>query len=204
MYLAAMSSTCFLTSALNCRLCRVALGCRQAVVEHAAVVFQRKLGIDAHRAGRLGQDQHAVDARAALQGVLEGIGVGRQAVAHQRFQLNLAEGAARALVAQHFLQRHDVGRQAVDLLLRLVDHRQPRHHRGEGLVGFLEAFVEPLGHLAGDLIEPAIDRLRQLLHALVEVRGHAFQRVLQQALARRVPARSAFPASRSGTGRTGR
>ena len=67
-------------------------------------------------------------------------------------------------------------------LLRLVDHRQPRHHRGKGFVGFLEAFVEPFGHLAGDFVEAAIDGLRQLLHALVEVGGHAFQRVLQQAL----------------------
>ncbi len=114
--------------------------------------------------------------------MLEGKGVGRQAVSHQRFQLDLAEGAARALVAQYLLQADDIGRQVLDLFLRLVDHRQARHHRGEGLVGLLEALVEPLGDLAGDFVEPAVDRLRQLLHALAELRGHAFQRVLQHAL----------------------
>jgi hypothetical protein len=65
-----------------------------------------------------------------------------------------------AQFAENFLQADDVGGQPLDLLLRLVDHRQPRHHRSKGLVGFLEAFVEPLGHLAGDFVEPAVDRLR--------------------------------------------
>ncbi len=114
--------------------------------------------------------------------MLEGVGVGRQAVPHQRLQLHLAEGAARAFVAQDLLQRHDVGGEPLDLLLRLVDHREARHHRGEGLVGFLEALVEALGDLAGDLVQAAVDGLRQLLHALAELPVHALERVLQQAL----------------------
>src|SRR3569832_276862 len=40
--------------------CGVALDQQQADDEHAAVVFQRELGIDADHAGRGGQDQHAI------------------------------------------------------------------------------------------------------------------------------------------------
>ena len=116
----------------------------QPGVEHAVIVLQRKLGVHRDQAGRLGQPQHAVGARAVGQRVLQLEGVRRQHVAHQRLELHLAEGAARALVAQQLLQAHHVAGQAVDLLLRLVDGGQPRHHVDEGLVGLLEALVEAL------------------------------------------------------------
>ena len=54
-------------------------------------------------------------------------GLRRQHVSHQRFELHLAEGAARALVAQQLLQAHHAARQVLDFLLRLVDGGQALH-----------------------------------------------------------------------------
>ena len=156
MYLLAMSSTCLRRSARNWRCAGSAIAPRQPRLEHAVIVLERKLGVHRDHAGRLGQLQHAIGAVAVGQRVLEFEGVGRQQVAHQRLELHFAEGAARALVAQQLLQADDVAGQTVDLLLRLVDGGQPRHHVGEGLVGLLEALVQPLGDLAADLLQARV------------------------------------------------
>ena len=48
------------------------------------------------------------------------------------------------------LQADDIGGQTIDLLLRFIDRRQSRHYVGKSFVGFLEAFVKALIHLATD------------------------------------------------------
>ncbi len=107
----------------------------------------------------------------------------RQRVAHDRFQLHLAERAARTLVAEQFLQADHAAGQGLDLLLRLVDGRQPRHHVGERLVGLFEALVEPFVDLAADLAQTLVDFAGQGLRRFGELRHHrlaAFAEVLRE------------------------
>ena len=111
-----------------------------------AIALQRKLGIDGNRPRRMRQLQQAVGAHPRGQRHLEGVGRGRQRAGHQVVQLHLAEGAARLLVGQHFLQAHDLGRQLADLLLRLVDARQALAQVGDDLSGGLLGAVQPLVH----------------------------------------------------------
>ncbi len=111
--------------------------------------LERELGVDGDRTRRIGQLQQAVDARAGRQSVLEFVGRWRQGVLHQVVELDLAEGAARLLVGQHFLQADDLGREIADLLLRLVDAHQPLAQVGDDLARRLLGPVEPLVHHGG-------------------------------------------------------
>lgn len=65
---------------------------------------------------------------------------------HQVVELHLAERAARLLVGKHFLKADHLGRQLADLLLRLVDPRQPLPQIGDDLAGGLFAAIQPLAH----------------------------------------------------------
>ncbi len=96
----------------------------------------------------------------------------RQDIAYQRFKLNFAKCAARALVAKQFLQIDDAAGQSLDFFLCFINRRQARHHVGEGFIGFLEPLVEPLIDLAADLLEPRIEIARQCF-------GHGEQLLLQ-------------------------
>ena len=60
------------------------------------------------------------------------------------------------LSPQQLLQANDIGGEAVDFLLRFVDGRETRHHIDEGLVGFLEAFIQALVDLAADFRQSRI------------------------------------------------
>ena len=129
--------------------------------EHAVVVFQRKFRVDRHFAGGLWQHQHTIRATAVGQRGLETVGIRRQDIAYQPFQLDLAKCPARALVAEQFLQGQHVARQAVDFLLRLVDGGESRHYVGKGFVGLFEALIKTFGDLAGNLRQPRIHALGQ-------------------------------------------
>ena len=156
----------------------------QRIVEHAVVVLQGKLGIHRHQPGGIGQQQHAVDAVAIGQRVLELVCRRGQKVAHQAFQLHLAEGAACALVAEQLLQGDHVRGESVDLALCFVDGREPRHHAGEGLVGLAESFLQALVDLAADLLEARVGAARQSLDGAGELLRDGMQRVLDQLLVR--------------------
>ena len=131
-----------------------------------AVALERELGVDADRARRVGQMQQAVDARPGGQRRLEFVGLRRQGVLHQVVQLDLAEGAARLLVGQHFLQADDLGREVADLLLRLVDADQPLAQVGDDLAGRLLGAVEPLAHDLGQRLLLLAQRTLDPLHGL--------------------------------------
>ena len=99
----------------------------------------------------------------------------RQDIAHQGFQLHLTESATRALVAEQLLQAHHIGGQAIDFFLRLVDGGEPRHDLSKGVVGFLEALVQPLRYLAADLLQARVGGERQGFHRALELQrgvGH--------------------------------
>ena len=110
--------------------------------------------------------QQAVDPRAGRERRLEFIGLRRQGVLHQVVQLDLAEGAARLLVGQHFLQADDLGREIADLLLRLVDADQPLAQVGDDLAGRLLGAVEPLAHDLGERLLLLAQRTLDPLHGL--------------------------------------
>ena len=138
-------------------LCQRALDVVRRRLEHAVIIFQRKLGIDRHHAGRRRQPDHAVGTGAVGQRRLHLERAGRQHIAHQGLELHFTEGTTRTFVAQQLLQADHAAGQAVDFFLRFVDGRQPRHHVDEGFVGFLETFIEALIDLAGDFTEAGID-----------------------------------------------
>jgi len=92
------------------------------------------------------------------------------------FELHLAKCAARAFVAEQFLQAHHIGGQAVDLLLRFVNRRQARHYAGEGLVRFLETFFESFVDLAGNFRQATVGRFGKFGHSLSELLRCADQR----------------------------
>jgi hypothetical protein len=138
-------------------------------VEHAVIVLQRKLRVHRHQAGRLGELQHAIHPHAVRKRVLQVEGRWRQDVPDQRFQLHLAEGAARFLVAEQLLQAHHAAGERLDLLLRFVDGRQALHHADEGLVGLAKAFVQPLAHALRDLVEPLVELRGERLSQIGEV-----------------------------------
>jgi hypothetical protein len=147
---------------------------------------------------RVRQAQQAVDAAAVRERRLHLESRGGQDIAHQRLELHLAEGAARALVAQQLLQADDAAGEALDLLLRLVDGGQPLHHRHEGLVGLAEALVQPLVHLAGDLVEALVDLGVQRARRVGQLLGHGeLQRVQRVARAGELlPQHAAQPVAR--------
>ena len=149
----------FLDVGFELPTCRILIAFGQRVVKHSAVIFQRKFCIDANRTHRRGQYQRTIGAQPAFERELKTVRIRRQDIAHQALQLHFAKRAARAFVAEDFLQADHIGRQTLDFFLRLVDHRKPCHHRREGIVGLLEAFVEPLGDFAGNLVQPAVDGL---------------------------------------------
>jgi hypothetical protein len=156
----------------------------QSEVEHAVVVLQRELGVHRHHAGRLGQLQHAVGTVAVRQRVLELESVRRQEVSHQRLELDLAESAAGAFVTQQLLQAHDVAGEAVDLSLRLVDRRQPRHDVGKRFVGALEPLLQPLVHLAADLLQARVGGAGERLDRAGHLLADAVQGVVDELLVR--------------------
>ncbi len=142
---------------LELPLCGRPLRLVRVAIEHAVVVLQRKLGIDRDHPGGRRKAHDAVHPGAVGERVLHLEGGARQDVPHQRLELHLAESTARALVSEQLLQAHHASRQALDLLLRLVDGGQALHHADEGVVGLLEAFLQALVDLAGDLVEPLVD-----------------------------------------------
>ncbi len=116
------------------------------------------------------------------QSVLHGIGLRWHDITHQPFQLHFTERPARALVAQQFLQADDVGGQAVYFFLSLIYGSQPRHHADESFIGFLEAFVEPLVHLAADLLQSPVHRLGQGFDATRQMLGRITKGILNELL----------------------
>ncbi len=147
------------------------LGLGLVRVEHALEALERELGVDRDPPGRLGQDQQAVDPGAVAQGVLQLEAVLGHQVAHQAGQLDLAEGAARALVGEHLLQADHVAGQLGDALLRLVDPAEVLEHTGEGLGGLVEALGQAPVDLAADLLQAAVGGPGQALDALAELVG---------------------------------
>ena len=98
--------------------------------------FERELGVDDQMAPVRHVDA-AVGSGIIGQRELEFIGALRQAVGNDRLHAPLAEGAAALLVVEHLLQRRHRGRQIGDVLLRRVDHRQPREQLLEVVGGVL-------------------------------------------------------------------
>ncbi len=72
-------------------------------------------------------------------------------------------------VPEQLLQADDAAGKALDLFLRLVDGRKALHDVDEGVVGFLEAFVEAHVDLARDLVEPLVDLRGEPLARVGEV-----------------------------------
>ena len=99
--------------------------------------------------------------------MLESVGRLRKRVAHQIFQLHLAEGTARLLVRQDILKVRYLAGQGRDMFVRLFNHRQLFRHAGERAVG-------PFILVAKRLFQPRAESPLAFLHG----RGH---RLLQRA-----------------------
>ena len=118
-----MSLTCLPTSART-RACAVLRASSSRAARERGEAFERKLGVDREQAAVAGQADDAIGAGAVRQRELELVGAGGQAVAHDRLHPPLAEGAARLLVGENVLQRHDFARHLGQARLRRVDHRE--------------------------------------------------------------------------------
>jgi hypothetical protein len=136
--------------------------------------FQRKFGID-HQVTPVGHEYAAVRTGAVRQRVLEFIGPLRQAILHDRFHAPLAECTARLFVAEHGLQRGDLGCEVGDVFLGAVDDGQTLVELlqvlGCAQLGFLKRIAEPVRNR----IEPLIDRVLQLGLAAGEHADHGFE-----------------------------
>ena len=119
-----------------------------------------ELGVDRDRAGRVGQPDQAIDPAAAERG-LQLEGSRGQGVAQQVFQQDLAEAAARLLVAENVLQPDHLARQLGDVLLRRVDHRQPLLQGAERLAGLLALLLQPVADPPPEVAEPLLEGLGQ-------------------------------------------
>ena len=82
---------------------------------------------------------------------------------------DLAEGAARLLVGQHALQRVHLRRQLGDVLLRAVDHRQPRMQLLQMVAGVLGRGLHRLAEILRHRVEPLVHGLLQSLHVAFEL-----------------------------------
>ncbi len=109
--------------------------------------LQREFCVDREQARVARQADDAVGPGAVRERELEVVGARRQAVAHDRLHPPLAEGAARLLVGENVLQRHDLARHFGEPRLGGVDHRQP-------LVELAEVFARPLRLLFDPGSEP--------------------------------------------------
>ena len=125
------------------------------------IALERELGVDHDRPRRVGQLDQAVGALAVGERRLEFIGRGRQDVAYQVLELDLAEGAARLLVGQDVLQADDLAGQLGEVLLGGVDDGEPRLDVADRLLGadrgLLEAVAEALGYRVEALLERLVD-----------------------------------------------
>src|SRR5450759_5921238 len=153
-------------------------------IKHAVVILQWEFGIYRHQPSGFREFQDAVGACAAWKRVLHFVSRFRQYIGNQRGELHFAECTARTLVAQQFLQAHNIGGQGLNFLLRIVDGLQPRHDVDEGLVGLLEAFVEALVDLAADLTRARIDSLGKSLNGGRYLARDRFKIGLQMGLVR--------------------
>ena len=136
--------------------------------------FERKFGVDDQ--GPVVRQKHAaIGPGAVRQRVLEGVGALGQAVLNDDFHARLAEGAARLLVGEHALQRGHLGGELGDVLLRVVDHREPLVELlqvlGRVQLGLFQRIAEPVR----DRIEPLIDRVLQLRLAVADHADHGFE-----------------------------
>ena len=93
---------------------------------------------------------------------LELVGADRQAVADDRLHPPLAEGAARLLVGEDVLQRHDLFGHADHARLRGVDHRQPLVELAEVGAGRLGVAFEPGAEPRADIVEPLRHDAREI------------------------------------------
>ena len=139
--------------------------------------FERKLRVDREKAAVAGQADDAIGPRTVRQRELEVVGARRKAVAHDRLHPPLPEGAARLLVGENVLQRHDLARHFGQPRLRRVDHREALVQLAEVFAGppglALDSGAEPVAHAAeapgklgvgvGERGEPRLDRLLPLV-----------------------------------------
>ena len=139
-------------------------------LDQPLVVVERELRVDGDQ---LTGAHHGVDPVAGREGVLDRVGGGRQPVAEEVLEQELAEAAACLRRPERLLQAREVlralehlGCRAVDLAEALVD-RRARLLRG----------LEPPVDLLVEVAEPAVDGLRQLADPAVDV-GRALRELV--------------------------
>ena len=121
-------------------------------VRHALEVVERELCVDGHELLRV---DDGVDALSAGERVLEVVGVGRQAVAQEILEQQLAEAAAGLRRPQRLLEPAEILGAVDHLGRRLRDLAEPFVDLRRRLAGGFEAPVD----LRVELAEAAIHRL---------------------------------------------
>src|SRR5262249_51842557 len=133
--------------------------------------FERELGVDCQRPP-VRQEYRAIRAASVRKRELEFVTALGQAILYYDLEAARAERAALLLVGQHALQRGHLGRQIGDVLLRMVDDREP-------LVELLQAFDRLLSARAHGLVEVVGYRVEPLVDGAVKLRLTAGERVAQ-------------------------
>ncbi len=159
---------------LDARDRQFALVVGRRAARSAVIASSGNLASMIKRAGIRHEDR-AIRPRLVRQRVLKFIGALRQHVGDDRFQLALAEGAARLLVGEHVLQRSHLRGQIGDVLLRAVDHRQPRMQLLQVIGGVLGRGLHRLAEVLRHRVEPRVHGLLQLRLRVVPATAHGLE-----------------------------
>ena len=124
--------------------------------------FEWKFGVD-DQGRSVGQVHDAIGPRLVGEGCLEFVAILRQAILNDHLHPRLPEGAARLLVGKHALQARHLGGEVGDVLLRVVDQREPR-------VQLLQMLGGVLGRRAHRVAQPGGDRVEPLMHRVLQLR----------------------------------
>ena len=123
--------------------------------------FEGKLGVD-HQRRSVRQVHDAVRPGLVGECPLKFIAILRQTVLNNHLHPRLPEGAARLLVGKHALQARHLGGEVGDVLLRVVDEREPRVQLLQMLGGVLGRRAHRVAQPGGDRVEPFMHRVLQL------------------------------------------
>ena len=136
--------------------------------------LQREFGVDDEMPVIRHVDA-AIRARIIRQRELEFIGALRQPVGDDRFHAALAEGAAALLVVENLLQRRHRRGQIGDVLLRRVDHGEPRVQLLQMIGGVLGRGLHRLAEVLRHRVEPRVHGLLQLRMRILQPAAHGIE-----------------------------
>ena len=190
-YFPEMSSICL---PRFCRSCRVACSRSSSVLAFSSAVVASSGNLASMiEMPVVRHVDAAIRPRIVRQRELEFIGALRQPVGDDGFHAALAEGAAALLVVEHLLQRRHGRGQIGDVLLRRVDHRQPRMQLLQMVGGVLGRGLHRLADVLRHRVEPRIHGLLQLRVRVLQPAAHGIEPGVElgQALLGRGSARAA-------------